>query len=158
MPQHWKSPQVTGIREGGTPPYLTPSQRNISPKTWSSPHQNWNNRNRSATQCNWSPQHYNSYSHPNGYWGSQQQWSPNRWDPAYNYHRSWGSTPRTLQFSPFHTQSPVHGSAYTERKTQAHFKNKRGNHKDISNYYSPSMVEDPWAELEAKAKSSAKST
>ncbi|XP_056403478.1 gastrula-specific protein 17-like [Hyla sarda] len=150
MSQCWKSPLVNGNRDGGMTPFRTPPQRHDSPKHWSSPHQNRQSRNWSSSPSNWSPQHYNSS--PDGYWGHQRQWSPNQWDPASNYHRSWGFTPKTPQYSPSYKQSPEHGSVYPERKKQVHF---RRNLKDIGIYYSPSMVEDPWAELEAKATVSA---
>ncbi|XP_069610998.1 gastrula-specific protein 17-like [Ranitomeya imitator] len=158
MSQQNRSPSFPGNQERVMSPYLTPTQRNWSPKTWSSPQQSWQSRNRSLSQTKWSPQRYNSYSSPNGYWGSPQQWSPKQrgspkhWEPTMNYHRSWGSTPKPPTFSPVFKQSPQYGSVFPEEKTQVHF---RRNHKDISQYYRPSMVEDPWAELEAKATGSA---
>ncbi|XP_073428376.1 gastrula-specific protein 17-like [Dendrobates tinctorius] len=182
MSQQKRPPSFTGNQERVVSPYLTPTQRNWSPKTWSLPQESWQSRNRSPSQTNWSPQRYNSYSSPNGYWGSQPQWSPKQrgspkqWEPTMNYHRSWGSTPKTPTFSPVYKQSPKLGSVFPEVKTQVrelniwqllgttlslyyygsickvHF---RRNHKDISQYYRPSMVEDPWAELEAKATGSA---
>ncbi|XP_040294399.1 gastrula-specific protein 17-like [Bufo bufo] len=148
MSQHWKSPSVSRVREEMMSPFLTPSQRNISPKSWNSPHQSWQSRNRPASQSHWSPQYYNSSSSPNGQWGSRQQWSPNQWDPASNYHRSWSYSPGTPKYSPFYKNNPECGLVYPEKRAQVHF---RRNHKDISHYYSPSMVEDPWAELEAAA-------
>ncbi|XP_069808849.1 gastrula-specific protein 17-like [Dendropsophus ebraccatus] len=155
MSQHWQSPSVNGNRDRGMSPFCPPSQRQMSPKRWSSPYQNRHNRNWSVSQSNWSPHHYNPGSSPDRYWGHQQQWSPNQWDPACNYHRSWGYTPKTPKYSPSYKQSPQHGSVYPERKT-VHSQGKtqvtpRKNPKDISNYYSPSMMEDPWAELVAKA-------
>ncbi|XP_073537673.1 gastrula-specific protein 17-like [Phyllobates terribilis] len=153
MSQQRRPPSFTGNQERVMSPYLAPTQRNrSSPKSWSSPQPSWQSRNWSPSQSNWSPQRYNSHCSPNGYWGSPQQWSPKQWEPEMNYQRSWGSTPKTPTFSPAYKQSPKHGSVFPEEKTQVDF---RRNHKDISHYYRPSMVEDPWAELEAKATGSA---
>ncbi|XP_075071441.1 uncharacterized protein LOC142160459 [Mixophyes fleayi] len=148
--QAWCPPSPRNISQQA---WCPPSPRNISQQAWCPPAQHWHARNGAAPQSNRSP-HYNSCPSSNGHWSSPQQWSPNGWEQVSKYRRSWGTNPRTPLFSPHYKHSPEHVPVYNGRKDgkgQVNFKHKRGNPKDISNYYSPSMIEDPWADLQAKA-------
>ncbi|XP_073463911.1 gastrula-specific protein 17-like [Aquarana catesbeiana] len=150
MSQQFKSPTLT-MGPKVMSPFLASSPRHVLPTAWYPPSQPWCIKNGTPPQGSGNP-YYNQWHSCNGYWGSPRQWSPNRWEPSRTYHHTWRSSPRAHHNSHF-KHSPEHSSVYSERKdnrTQVPFKQKRGYTKDISQYYSPSMVEDPWAELQAK--------
>ncbi|OCT62089.1 hypothetical protein XELAEV_18043173mg [Xenopus laevis] len=131
----------------GGPHYASPTSRHPSPKVWNSTPPSLE-RGPSERQISPTP---DQYTNPNRRRQPWKDWSPGRWQLLQNQRQSWGLSPtaptrhkRTPEPKPFFRQ-PRGGA------TQVYGNHQPGSYRDISHYYSPSMVEDPWAALQAEA-------
>ncbi|OCT59915.1 hypothetical protein XELAEV_18045934mg [Xenopus laevis] len=131
----------------GGPHNASPTSRHRSPKVWNSTQ---TSLDRGPSQRRRSPTPDQNMN-PNRCRQPWKDWSPGRWQLFQNQRRSWGWSPTSPTFAPRYNSSTEPKPFF--REPRGGIKQVHGNHqtaRDISHYYSPSMIKDPWAELKAE--------
>ncbi|KAG8446757.1 hypothetical protein GDO86_014282 [Hymenochirus boettgeri] len=89
------------------------------------------------------------YTSPKGQWKTM-----NKWSPMQNHNWSWASSTRSpfiANPNKFNLDTKPWFGKKSPHSTQVCSKQKTGSSRDIRHYYSPSMLKDPWVELQAEA-------